>query len=52
MIGFTVISTLMFLFLSVIWSSKTWANIFLKLAFILLAIYGVLLIASLNMVTV
>lgn len=52
MITFTVISTFMFIFLSVIWSSKTWENTFLKIGFIVMAIYGVLLIASLNMVTV
>jgi hypothetical protein len=41
---FIYVATALFAFLSLIWNSKDWVNVFLKFSFGILAFWGILII--------
>lgn len=44
MLTFVIVSTVLYLFLAIIWKHSDWANAILKLVFYLLAAYGFYLV--------
>lgn len=43
---FTIVSTVVFILLMLVWSTKTWVNFFMKFGFLTLGVWGLYLIFS------
>lgn len=44
--SFVIISTIIFVILCLVWSQKNWTNLLIKVAFILMALFGVAILLS------